>query len=275
MKKFLYIIPIVIGMISCKEDKPIVMEWQLDKVIEFDGINPIGLASYGENIAISDGDHNRLVMIDQDGTLISEVADFDRPMHIDVKNDIIYVPEYGRDSIAMVANQERSYLKLSDSLDAPAGISIFNNEIAIADFYNNKIHYNDGSSWSSFGKEGKALGDFYYPTDVQITDDYIYVADAYNNRGQVFDKSGKVIKAFGEDQNFNAATGIYVSDQEIFLTDFENNRVVIFSKDYTVQQVIESGIDKPTDMIVVDNQLFITNYRKGELVIYKLQQVSS
>jgi hypothetical protein len=173
-----------------------------------------------------------------------------------------------------VGGERMEYLKLSDSLDAPAGVSVYKNEVAIADFYNNRILFYNGTAWISFGKEGKAMGDFYYPTDVQITADKIFVADAYNNRGQVFDKTGKALAEFGVQENFNAATGIYVTNTEIFLTDFENNRVVVYSMDYQLKQVLETGIDKPTDMIVKDDQLIITNYRKGQLVYYQLKALS-
>ena len=286
MKKFLYLIPIVIGIISCEEKETVPQEWQFEKVVELDGVNPIGVALDGNDIFLSDGDHNRIVKVDLDGEILFSMEDFERPMHIDfgeadmeitdkistsiLKERALFIPEYGRDSIAIMRDNKRDYLIINDSLDAPAGISVYDNEIAIADFYTNRILYYNGSEWINFGKEGKADGDFYYPTDVQITVDNIFVADAYNNRGQVFDKTGRFLAQFGKDENFNAATGIYVSDNEIFLTDFENNRVLVFGKDYTVKQILKTNIDKPTDVIVLDQQLLITNYRKGELVIFKL-----
>ncbi|AGC77263.1 hypothetical protein LX97_01570 [Nonlabens dokdonensis] len=286
MKKFLYLIPIVIGIISCEEKETVSQEWQFKKVVQLDGINPIGIALDGNDVFLSDGDHNRVVKVNLDGEILFSMEDFERPMHIDfgeadmeitdkvstsiLKERALFIPEYGRDSIAVMRDNKRDYLIINDSLDAPAGISVYKNEIAIADFYTNRILYYNGKEWISFGKEGKALGDFYYPTDVQITSDKIYVADAYNNRGQVFDKSGKVLEQFGQDDNFNAATGIFVSDNEIFLTDFENNRIVVFGLDYNVKQILETNIHKPTDVIVMDQQLLITNYRKGELVIFKL-----
>jgi DNA-binding beta-propeller fold protein YncE len=290
MKNWLYFILAGLFLVACGDKKELEKEWQFDKVISLDGINPIGIATDGSNIFLSDGDHNRLVKVDRDGQILTELDGFERPMHLDygnadlqitdslstsiLKEAALFVPEYGRDSISVIRENEREYLVFNDSLDAPAGVSIFGNEIAIADFYNNRILYNDGNDWISFGKEGNALGDFYYPTDVQITENKIFVADAYNNRGQVFDKEGNVLAQFGQDQNLNAATGIYVSDTEIFLTDFENNRVLVYDKEYQLKQILEIDIDKPTDMMVIDELLFITNYRKGELVQYSLEIVS-
>lgn len=273
-------------MISCTDKEELPKEWQFEKVIALYGVNPIGIATDGNHFFLSDGDHNRIVQVNNQGNILFELDGFERPMHIDygttdlqitdkrntskLEGSVLFIPEYGRDSIAILSDDKISYLAFNDSLDAPAGISVYKDEIAIADFYNNQIHYYNGSKWIKFGKEGKALGDFYYPTDVQITADKIYVADAYNNRGQVFDKTGKPLVEFGQDQNFNAATGIYVTETEIFLTDFENDRIVIFGMDYKLKQVLDAGIDKPTDIIVIDDTLHVTNYRKGELVHYKL-----
>ncbi|KQC34343.1 NHL repeat protein [Nonlabens sp. YIK11] len=289
MKNLIYIIPIFFGMISCNEQVEQPKEWQFEKTIALDGINPIGITADGNDIFLSDGDHNRVLKVNTDGEILFEMEGFDRPMHLDFgKADLqitdkmttsmlqeraLFVPEYGRDSIAVMRDNKMDYLVINDSLDAPAGISVYENEIAIADFYTNRILYYNGSQWISFGKEGKAMGDFYYPTDVQITADKIFVADAYNNRGQVFDKTGKVLAEFGQDQNFNAATGIYVSDSEIFLTDFENDRVLVFGMDYQLKQVLESGIDKPTDLMVIEDILYITNYRNGEMIRYTLKPI--
>ncbi|SCX88311.1 hypothetical protein SAMN05192588_0084 [Nonlabens sp. Hel1_33_55] len=291
MNKWIYIIPIFFGMVSCNENDDQPKEWLFEKVVALDGINPIGIAADGNDIFLSDGDHNRVLKVNSDGDIMFEMDGFDRPMHIDfgkadmqitdkmktsmLKERALFVPEYGRDSIAVMRDNKMDYLILNDSLDAPAGISVYDDEIAIADFYTNRILYYNGSEWMSFGKEGNAMGDFYYPTDVQITEDKIYVADAYNNRGQVFDKTGKVLAQFGQDENLNAATGIYVSENEIFLTDFENDRVIVFGMDYQVKQVLETSIDKPTDLIVIDNMLLITNYRNGEMVRYTLQPIAS
>ena len=56
---------------------------------------------------------------------------------------------------------------------------------------------------------------------MQITEHSIWVADAYNNRVQVFDKSGNFGQVIGAEAKMNAATGIYVTDSELMVTDFE------------------------------------------------------
>lgn len=267
---------ILIGLVfasACKEKEIVPKEWALSKTIQLDGVNPIGLTQVNGAIWLSDGDHNRLVKIDTEGKITETVDSLDRPMHIDAIKETIFIPQYGKDVIEMVDKKGRFIMQVSDSLDAPAGVSVYENERAIADFYNNRILYFDGKSWISFGKEGKAEGEFYYPTDVQITKDKIWVADAYNNRVQVFDKKGGFLKMMGQNQKMNAATGIFVSVDEVFVTDFENNRVLVFDMMGELQQVLKDQIEKPTDMMIKDDMLYVINYRNGKLNIFDKQPV--
>ena len=267
-------------ILSCAKETKKSSEWHFEKTISLSDINPIGIAVEDDNVLIlSDGDHNRIVKVDTLGNMVSEISNFQRPMHIDFGLSIdsisskaskkaIFVPEYGRDSIAVVYKMQRNYLAIPDSLDAPAAVSVWKNEIAIADFYANRILYFNGKKWNSFGKKGTEPGEFNYPTDVQITEDRILVADAYNNRGQVFNKTGEVITTFGQDLELNASVGIFKEKDEILLTDFENNRIFIFNKDYQLHQELSQGIKKPTDAVANKNKLYITNYASGELVVY-------
>ena len=289
MKNYLYMIVAAAAIISCTEKEVVPQEWQFEEIIQIEGVNPIGIAMDGNDIFLSDGDHNRIVKVDSTGAILLEMDGFQRPMHIEfgepdfeitdkvsksiLKERALFVPEYGRDSIAVMRGNKLDYLVLQDSLDAPAAISVYNNEIAIADFYPNRVLYYDGKNWISIATEGKELGQLYYPTDVQITEKHIFVADAYNHRGQVFDKRGNGVALIGDDQKMNAATGLFVNDNAVYITDFENGRILIFDLEYHLKQILETGIDKPTDVYVEDQVMYITNYRKGQLVKYLLKDI--
>ncbi len=270
MKHIHYVALATLFFFSCKDEMP--KEWVLNQQLKIEGVNPIGITEFNNAIWLSDGDHNRLVRIDASGKIVETIDGFERPMHIDSDDTQIYVPEYGSDAVINVKGTERTMLQITDSLDAPAGFSIYKTEKAIADFYNNRILYNDGSNWMSFGKEGRAHGDFYYPTDVQITESEIWVADAYNNRVQVFDKTGKFLKVIGEDQKMNAATGVFISKNEVFVTDFENDRILIFDHEGVLKQELSDKVEKPTDMIIKDDTLYVINYRSGYLNAYEWKE---
>lgn len=271
--KYIYSILALLIFISCAEkqakEPELPKSWQLTKTIDIDGINPIGMTVAENGFWLSDGDHNRLVLIDRDGSTLKTVDSLERPMHIANEGKTLFVPQYGNDTVTVIGDAEMEILPLTDSLDAPAGVASYGKEKAIADFYNHRILYTtNGTDYISFGKEGKAEGDFYYPTDVQITEDKIWVADAYNNRIQVFDKKGAFLKAIGADQKMNAATGIFVSNHEVFVTDFENDRVLVFDHEGVLKQEIVDNIHKPTEMILDQGQLYITNYRTSKLLVF-------
>ncbi len=271
MKNIFTILTISLLLVACGKKEETPKQWVLENTIEATGVNPIGIAFLEDALWLSDGDNNRLVQIDDEGKITQSIDSLERPMHIAVKDGAFYVPEYGTDTITILNGMERAYLSLTDSLDAPAGISVFEEEIAIADFYNNRILFTkNGTEWISFGKEGNADGDFNYPTDVHITQDRIWVADAYNNRIQAFDKDGKFIKQMGKEQKMNAATGIFVSGDEVFITDFENDRILIFDMEGNLKQELSEGIEKPTDIIVHNDILYTINYRNGKIHMYKL-----
>lgn len=258
---------LLFGLSGCQQEE-VPHEWQLVRTIALDSINPIGLAEADGKIWLSDGDHNRVVLYDLADGPVQVVDGLDRPMHIAADRGSIYVPQYGNDKIEVINPRNRIAMLMPDSLDAPAGVDVREMEVAIADFYNNRILYYSGNDWIIFGKEGKAAGEFYYPTDVQITGEEIYVADAYNHRIQVFDKAGNPLRMFGNEDKMNATTGIFVGPESVFATDFENDRVLVYSSDGVRLQILEEGIEKPTDMIQLENKLYIANYRKAELLEY-------
>ncbi len=273
MKNIGIILVSIILFSACKEKEALPKEWTFSNTIQLEGINPIGIAELDGKLWLSDGDHNRLVQIDAHGRIEVVIDSLERPMHIDAEDGVLYIPQYGNDIIGKFANGALTSVSIKDSLDAPAAISVFKKEKAIADFYNNRILYFNGVDWISFGKEGKAEGEFYYPTDVQITKDKIWVADAYNNRIQVFDKQGKFLQMMGQDQKMNAATGILVTENEVFVTDFENNRVLVFDKMGNLKQEILENIEKATDLLIMNNKLFVINYRNGQINIFEWKEV--
>lgn len=271
--KRLIILGLIAAFLSCKRSE-VPKEWVYQKTVKLDGVNPIGIADAQGKLWLSDGDHNRLVQIDGNGNITKIIDSLDRPMHIAASGSTLFIPQYGNDKVESIDEKGRFEIKLNDSLDAPAGVAIRDNEKAVADFYNNRILYFSGDDWISFGKEGRAEGDFYYPTDVQITDSLIWVADAYNNRVQAFDKQGRFVKMMGQKNKMNAATGIYVSDAEVLVTDFENDRILIFEHNGELKQELKRSIAKATDLLIKDDLLHIINYRAGELVIYEQQEIA-
>ncbi len=263
MKQLFLIMLCIFSIFSCAENEK---QWQFVETIDLGTITPIGFVFQGNNIWIADGDHNQIVEVNQKGKIQNVFPNFERPMHLDIKGKTFFIPEYGSDQIIEFTNGQKDSLEVPDGLDAPAGVAVYNEEIAIADFYNHRIVYFDGKDWMFFGKEGKTKGELYYPTDVQILSSKIVVADAYNNRIQVFDKNGKSIQTIGETEKINAATGVFANEEEIIVTDFENNRVLVYNHRGELQQIISEKVEKPTDILIEKGTLYIANYKGKNLL---------
>ena len=269
MKSYIYLLGLILlnFTMSCKNEAK---EWSYVKTIDLGKTTPIGLTAMEGHLWVADGDNNQLIHLDSEGKVLFKEEGFERPMHIASDGKSIYVPEYSKDQITIFKGKERSKLNLVDSLDAPAGIHIEDGQLAIADFYNHRILFSNYGNWISFGKEGKADGEFYYPTDVHIAHQKIYVADAYNNRVQVFDYKGNHLQTIGKTEKMNAATGIYVSQSQVFVTDFEHDRILIYDLEGKLLQEISEGLDKPTDILIENKTLYIANYKGKNLMVYKL-----
>ncbi len=270
MKSYIYLLGLILLNLtmSCKNETK---EWSYLKTIDLGKATPIGLTAMEGHLWVADGDNNQLIHLDGEGKVLFKEEGFERPMHIASDRGSIYVPEYGKDQITIFKGNERTKLNLVDSLDAPAGIHIKDGQMAIADFYNHRILFSNDGNWISFGKEGKADGEFYYPTDVHTAHQKIYVADAYNNRVQVFDYKGAHLQTIGETEKMNAATGIYVSQSQLFVTDFEHDRILIYDLQGKLLQEISEGLEKPTDILIENKTLYIANYKGKNLMVYKIK----
>lgn len=247
--------------------------WTFDEKIALDSFGIVGIASAGDgNLWLSDADNNRLVKIKADGQVLETQDGFDRPMHIADRDGALLVAEYGADLIRAIHHGHSDTLDFPESFDAPSGVDMEDNKIAVADFYNHRIVLTDSTANLTFGKKGNATGELTYPTDVQFAHGKIWVADAYNHRAQVFDLTGKHLKTFGEAEKMNAMTGIFVGETQVFVTDFENNRILVYDLDGNFKQVIADNLDKPTDVFQFDNQLFVVNYNGRFISIFKFKK---
>ncbi|MCZ6898963.1 MAG: NHL repeat-containing protein [Bacteroidetes bacterium] len=250
-------------LISCNSST----EWTFDREIPLDDITPIGIIYENETLWLSDVKNNRVVNINLRGEILKEHKGFQRPMNISKTGSKIYVPEYATDTIKVIDidKDKIAILGFSETLDAPGGVDVEGNLIAVADFFNHRVILQEGPNTTIIGEEGHEDGKLYYPTDVELYNDKIFVADAYNNRVQVFDKTGKSIKIIGWQENIDVATGIALNNKRVFVTDFEGNRILIYDLEGNLLQILTDRFNKPTDIFVFESTLYVANY-KGQSV---------
>jgi len=186
-------------------------------------------------------------------------------MHIAIQDSKIYIPEFTSDTLKILEKGDISTFALKEKPDAIGGVAVAGNTVAIADFYNHRIILQQDDKVTIIGKEGHNDGELYYPTDVEIKNDLIYVADAYNNRVQVFDFEGNYVRMIGWNENIKVATGLKVTDSQVIVADFDRNRVLVYDLYGKLLQILTEPISKPTDIEVVGNTMFVLNY-KGKII---------
>jgi len=264
-------------LISCKDsgeesaDSVNNKQWKFVREIKIDSISPTGLQTDGEYLWISDAKNNRVIKTDLDGSIIIEYPDIKRPMHLSLYNSKIYVPEYLTDKIKIINDDEIEEYPLEEKPDAPAGVFVNDSLIAVVDFYNHRIILQAKDHITLIGEEGHKKGKLYYPTDVVLVNDKIYVADAYNNRVQVFDYNGNVLKVIGNKEKINVAMGIEVTDDNIFVTDFEGNRILIYDLDGKLIHIINEHLNKPTEISVSNSRMYVSNYAGSSVSLFHLK----
>lgn len=241
--------------------------WKIEKVIALNNERPMGITHDQDNFWISDGFNNSIDRYDSDFNFVESIEGFERPMHISSYDGTIYIPEYGTDGVVTINKGIKDTLNIPLELNAPAGFSREKDLNAVVNFYGNSITIGSGDNWKEIGKDGEADGEFHAPTDIQIYNDTIYVADAYNNRVQLFDKQGRHIRTIGEELGMDNAAGIYVTSNEIFVTDFENHRVLALDRNGLILNEILEGLDNPIDLIINDNNLYIINFGSGDVTV--------
>jgi len=276
MTRFFYLLLIgLLILISCKEseeesaDSVNNKQWKFVREIKIDNISPTGLQTDGKYLWISDAKNNRIIKTDLDGSIVKEYPDFKRPMHLSLYNSTVYVPEYLTDKIKIINGTEIEEYLLKEKPDAPAGVFVNDSLIAVVDFYNHRIILQVKDHVTLIGNEGHKQGELYYPTDVALVNDKIYVADAYNNRVQVFDYEGNSLRIIGEKEKINVATGIEVTDGSIFVTDFEGNRILIYDLYGKRIHIINEHLKKPTEISVQNNLMFVSNYAGSSISVFE------
>jgi len=99
-----------------------VVKWKLVKEIPLGSIAPIGIAAHGNYLWLSDVDNNRVIKIDLDGKIIESFEDFQRPMHIAIQDNKLYISEYTSDSLKFLEDGKVSTYTLKEKPDAIAGV---------------------------------------------------------------------------------------------------------------------------------------------------------
>jgi DNA-binding beta-propeller fold protein YncE len=138
----------------------------------------------------------------------------------------------------VIAFDEKSKVQfvITNELERPSGLALLGDQLLIADSQRHQIVVCDlrGKMISKFGRRGKGLGEFNFPTHVSVDNQrHIYVTDSLNCRIQVFDADGHFLSAFGSAGDgpgrFSRPKGVAADrDGHVYVVDGVFNNVQIF-----------------------------------------------
>lgn len=112
---------------------------------------------------------------------------------------------------------------------------------------------------ASWGGKGSEPGKFSDPTGIAVSADEIFVADARNQRIQVFDKQGEFKRAFGQDK-LGRPMNLAVAGDRLYAPDYFKDVIHVFSLAGDYRRGIEAadGFDSPGGVAV---------YHDGSLLV--------
>ena len=154
-------------------------------------------------------------------------------------------------------------------LKKPWGVAVNEqNEIAVSDVGNHKIHFfrGEGTYIKSFGGEGTKPGAFSRPAGIAFHVNNIILAEQSNHRVQEVSKQGQYLGHFGEegslDRQLYGPCGLSIdSDGNILVADSLNKSIKIFSSGGHILSKIgkEGSFTEPFHCIQHDNYLIVSD----------------
>ena len=88
----------------------------------------------------------------------------------------------------------------------------------------------DGDFVRAWGRQGTRVGEFREPHDVAADDEFVYVADLWNQRVQAFDGDGQPMFAITGAPSFSSPRGLAVHDRRVYVAEAGAGRVTAWDR---------------------------------------------
>ena len=158
----------------------------------------------------------------------------------------------------------------------PVGIAEDDNgELFVCEYGENdrvQVFRPDGTFLRSFGRSGMGEGEFQRPSAVLLKDGKVFVADAVNNRIQVFDKQGKYLGKVTTQPAMYLPYDVKAGpDGDLYVVEYGNNRVDKISPDGKLIgtfKIADDGLKTPWGVAVAkDGRIFVADTGNRRIVV--------
>ncbi|MFH1307149.1 MAG: 6-bladed beta-propeller [Candidatus Micrarchaeota archaeon] len=203
--------------------------------------------------------------------------------------DIVYIADRGRQEVLFHTDREGIVgIKLQKALlPEPAAIWVEGNTLWVLDREESKLLEYDMETRNygedRFGK-GMGSGRLNSPADMYFTEDRIYIADAGNNRVEVFDRNFEYIESMGTGKGgavLSLPKGVVSDGSRIYVSDSENDRIVVFDNSGNMIESFGSSgkgeyeFESPGVLRLHGNMLYIIDKNNWRVVQYSINWSAS
>lgn len=259
---------------------------------------PSSTIVYNDTVYVADTNNGRIAVFNYDGKYKTQIGtdgegNLQNPVSICLDGNKMFVADTATRKIHTF-DLNGKFLGYFGQGVIQAANSIFykNEKFFVLDSQKMKalILDKNGQEVKSFGKKGLNPGEFYFPYSIFVSDENdIYVADSNNNRIQVFNLNGKLIKVLTgqsavDEDNYSVPRGTAFDDEgnlytaeglinAVSVTD-KSGRVVLRFRNAEPKKDANGTPDLlnlPTSVFIDENQLlYVTEFRKSRVLVYQL-----
>jgi len=155
---------------------------------------PFALVSGGGDVIVADTFNNRIVRLDTAGGVapIWKASGFTFPKDVAFRDGFVYVADTNANRIVKLDGSDGSQVMTIGGLHGPQGVAVDGNgRIWVADTRFNQIRGFSAAgdplvTFPSQSIAGSAHGKFNFPNHLEVHNGFLYVADEFNDRIEVF-----------------------------------------------------------------------------------------
>jgi DNA-binding beta-propeller fold protein YncE len=151
-----------------------------------------------------------------------------------------YITDTGRNQVIMY-DVDDEYVRAygREGQFKPSDVVVVNERLYVSDLKSHMIHIldkNTGKTISTFSSSGSGEDQLFHPTNIDVKDGFLYVADTSNGRIQKFTLAGEYVASIGKMGvnigEFARPKGIAVdNDNRLYVVDAAFENVQVFNED--------------------------------------------
>lgn len=228
---------------------------------------------------------NRVEIIDENGKLIRVIGEEDKvgnlcyPISISISNDKrIFIVDNMSNSVN-IYNQNGSFLnKINYAFEHPNKIFIDENDniYVISRYLGEIVCFDKNLNFKFKIKNFSNSDSFYFPYDIFIKNDKIYVVDTLKDRIVIFSRDGKFLSSYGSNERnylaLDKPISIFIDeDNSIFILNYGDKTINYYDSSFNlITSYKDSNLKSPSSIQKYLDYLFISDDEKNKIYVYRL-----